>query len=152
MNVVRHGHADEKEEMRVAKISTVILGLMAIVLGIAFEKQNVAFMVGLAFAIAASANFPALLLSMLWRKYTTAGAVASILSGGIAALVLIGLSPTVMTDVLGKEAIFPLTNPAIISIPLAFVVGIVISLIAPEGEASRKFDEIEHRLHLGVDD
>jgi cation/acetate symporter len=150
VHVVRHGSADEHEQFKVAKVSTLVLGALAIVLGILFQGQNVAFMVGLAFAIAASANFPALVLSMFWRRFTTRGAQASMLVGTFAALVLIYLSPTIQVGVLGgTSAPFPLANPGLVSIPLSFAVGIVVSLLTPEREAIAKFEEVEHRLHLG---
>ena len=101
VHVVRHGAADEREQFRVARASTLVLGALAIVLGILFQGQNVAFMVGLAFAIAASANFPALVLSMFWRGFTTRGAQASMLVGTFSALLLIYLSPTIQIGVLG---------------------------------------------------
>jgi cation/acetate symporter len=107
-------------------------------------------MVGLAFAIAASANFPALVLSMFWQRFSTRGAQASMLVGTASALLLIYLSPTVQIGVLGRAAAtFPLTNPGLITIPLSFAVGIVVSLLTPEQEAEKKFHELEHRLHLG---
>ncbi|MBI1785500.1 cation/acetate symporter ActP [Candidatus Sumerlaeota bacterium] len=150
VNVVRHGSADDHEQFIVARIATVILGIMAVVLGIAFNGQNVAYMVGLAFAIAASANFPALLLSIIWRRFTTAGAVASMVVGAVSALVLIYVSPTIQIDILKKEhALFPLKNPALVSIPLSFIVGIVVSFLSPDLESERKFEELEHRIHLG---
>lgn len=99
VGVVRRGQSNEKEEVRVAKIATLVLGFLAVLLGIAFKGQNVAFMVGLAFAIAASANFPALLLSIVWKRCTTKGAVASMVTGLVVATVLIVLSPTVWVDV-----------------------------------------------------
>jgi len=99
VGVFRHGRANEKDEMRVAKIATVGLGICAVLLGILFKGQNVAFMVGLAFAVACSANFPALLMSIVWKRFTTAGAVASIYTGMILAVGLIMLSPTVYVDV-----------------------------------------------------
>jgi cation/acetate symporter len=102
--VIRRGVAAEKEEVKVAKISTVGLGIVAILLGIFFKGQNVAFLVGLTFAIAASANFPALLLSITWKKLTTYGVVWSIYTGVIVATVLIILSPTVWVDIIHKEA------------------------------------------------
>jgi cation/acetate symporter len=150
VNVVKHGEATEKEQLRVARIATFVMGAFAIVLGIALQGQNIAFMVGLAFAIAASANFPALLMAIFWRGFTTAGAVSSILVGAISALVLIYISPTIQVDVLGHEdALFPLKNPALISMPLAFGVGIVVSLLRPEPAARAKFVEAERRIHLG---
>jgi len=149
-HVIKRGEFREADQLRVARYATVGLAVVAIVLGIAFEGQNVAFMVGLAFAIAASANFPALLLSMTWRGFTTAGAVASMVVGMVSALTLITLSPTVWVELLGNaEAIVPLKNPGIITVPLAFVVGIVVSLTWPEPEAQAKFDEAQERMSLG---
>jgi cation/acetate symporter len=104
VGVIRRGVAAEKEEVKVAKISTVALGIVAIMLGIFFKGQNVAFLVGLTFAIAASANFPALLLSITWKKLTTYGVVWSIYTGVIVATVLIILSPTVWVDIIHKDA------------------------------------------------
>jgi cation/acetate symporter len=150
VHVVRHGAADEREQFLVARASTLVLGALAIVLGILFQGQNVAFMVGLAFAIAASANFPALVLAMFWRRFTTRGAQASMLVGTCSALLLIYFSPTVQIGVLGgTSAPFPLTNPGLISIPLSFAIGIVVSLLTPEPDAVAKFAALEHRLHLG---
>ncbi|WP_243729299.1 cation acetate symporter [Paludibacterium purpuratum] len=121
-SVFKKGQAKEADEIRVSKITTVVLGLVAIVLGIAFEKQNIAFMVGLAFSIAASANFPVLFLSMFWRGLTTRGAVIGGLVGLICAVSLIVVGPTVWVDVLKhKEALFPYKNPALFSMTLAFL-------------------------------
>ncbi|MBF0803389.1 MULTISPECIES: cation acetate symporter [unclassified Neisseria] len=121
-SVFRKGQASQEQEMRVSRLATLGLGVMAIVLGIAFENQNVAFMVGLAFALAASANFPILALSMFWKGLTTRGAVIGGFLGLLAAFVLIILGPTVWVKVLHhKEALFPYSNPALFSIPLAFV-------------------------------
>lgn len=99
VGVIRRGVSAEKEEVKVARIATVILGIAAILFGILFKGQNVAFMVGLAFAVAASANFPALLMSIMWKHFTTRGAVASIATGMTLAVALIVLSPTVWVDV-----------------------------------------------------
>jgi cation/acetate symporter len=104
VGVIRRGVANEKEEVKVAKIATVLLGICAIILARLFKGQNVAFMVGGgAFVIAASANFPALLMSLLWRKFTTTGAVLSMYTGLILSIVLIVLSPTVYVDIIHKE-------------------------------------------------
>jgi cation/acetate symporter len=103
VGVIRRGVANEKEEVKVAKIATVGLGAVAILLGILFKGQNVAFLVGLTFAIAASANFPALLMSIMWKKFTTAGAYVSIYVGLAVAVVLLILSPTVWVDIVHKE-------------------------------------------------
>ena len=112
----------EKKEMRVSKIGTVCLGLLAILLGITFESQNVAFMVGLAFAIAASTNFPILLLSIYWKKLTTKGAIIGGTAGLISAIVLVVLGPVVWVDVFNnKEAIFPYKYPALFSMSITFI-------------------------------
>lgn len=151
VNVVREGHSDESEQLKVARGATLALGVLAIVLGIVFKGQNVAYMVGLAFAIAASANFPALLLSMVWRRFTTNGAVASMLVGTLSSLLLIYLSPTIQVTILKhSSALFPLKNPGLITIPLAFLVGIVVSLLTTERRAEERFNEVENRIHGGV--
>src|SRR5512134_387090 len=95
VSVLKDGRATEEEQVRAAKMATVVFGVAAVALGIAFEGQNVAFMVGLAFSIAASANFPALLMSVLWKRFTTMGAVWSIVTGATLSVVMIFLSPTV---------------------------------------------------------
>ncbi len=128
-SVIRKGQATQEEEMRVSKIATLALGVLSIILGLAFEYQNVAFMVGLAFAVAASANFPVLMLSMFWKGLTTRGAVAGGLAGLIGAFVLIILGPSVWVSVLHNKApIFPYGNPAIFTIPLAFIVSWIVSI------------------------
>jgi len=129
-------------------VATVILGIIAIVLGITFKGQNVAYMVSLAFAIAASGNFPALLLSIFWRRFTTAGAVSSMLFGTLATLLLIYLSPTIQVDILKHQtAWFPLKNPALLTIPLSFIVGIAVSLMSER--ASVDDPAHQRRMHLG---
>ena len=149
VNVVRKGTASGDEELKVAKVATVILGVLAVMLGITFKGQNVAFMVSLAFAIAASGNFPALLMAIFWRRFSTAGAVASMLTGTFGTLLLIWLSPTIQIDVLkGTSATFPLKNPALVTIPLSFIVGIVVSLLTSKAEQAHD-DHHERRLHLG---
>ena len=151
VHVVRGGHADEREQMRVARWATVVFGVLAVLLGVVFKGQNVAFMVGLAFAIACSANFPALLLSIVWRRFTTRGAVASILTGAVLTVVLIVLSPTVWVDLLKNEtAPFPLRNPAIVSMTTAIVLGIVVSLLGREERAETMFEDEKLRTYLGV--
>ncbi len=149
-HVVRRGKIEEREQLRVARIATVGLALLAIALGVVFQGQNVAFMVGLAFSIAASANFPALLLSMTWSRFTTRGAVASMVTGTVSSLALITLSPTVWQELLGHaDAIVPLKNPGIITVPLSFVVAIVVSLLSPEPDAVTGFAAAQHRMHVG---
>ena len=121
-SVISRGRVNEKVEMRASKIATVALGIVAIFLGIIFEKQNVAYMVGLAFAVAASANFPVLITSMYWKGLTTRGAVIGGFVGLILAVVLTVLSKGIWVTVIGMPAaIFPYDNPALFSMPLAFL-------------------------------
>ena len=121
-NVIARGRSTEAQEMRISKISILVLGVLAILLGIVFEDQNVAFMVGLAFAIAASANFPVLVLSVSWRGCTTRGASIGGFVGLLFATAWVVLSKTVWVDVFGNvEPITPFPNPGIFSIPLAFL-------------------------------
>ncbi len=120
-SVIKKGKADGMAEMRVSKMATVGLGIVAIGMGIMFEKQNIAFVVGLAFAIAASANFPILFLSMYWKKLTTRGAVIGGSLGLATAVILVILGPIVWVDILGNaEAIFPYKYPALFSVTVAF--------------------------------
>ncbi|MFZ4792267.1 MAG: cation acetate symporter [Candidatus Competibacteraceae bacterium] len=120
-NVIRQGQATEAEEIRVSKSSSLVLGVVAVLLGIVFEKQNVAFMVGLAFGVAASCNFPVLILSMYWKGLTTRGAIWGSIAGLVSAVLIVVLSKAVWVTVLGNEKpLFPYEQPAIFSMPLAF--------------------------------
>ncbi len=144
--VVKGGKANEADEIRISKIATVVLGIVAIILGIAFEKQNVAFMVGLAFAIAASANFPVLLMSIKWKGCTTRGAVIGGFLGLIAATVGVILSPSVWEAVMGNpkgSALIQLSNPAIFSMPIAFIGIWIFSLIDGSSRAQADKDGFE---------
>ncbi|GEO82033.1 cation acetate symporter [Pararhodospirillum oryzae] len=153
-SVFRKGRAAETDEIRVSKITTLCLGVIAIILGIAFESQNIAFMVGLAFAIAASANFPVLFLSMFWKGLSTRGAFAGGFAGLACATVMVILGPTIWKDVLGHpDAIFPYKNPALFSMPLAFLVAWVVSKMDTSDEAraeSVAFDDQYVRSQTGL--
>jgi len=152
VNVIRGAHASEREQFLVARGATILLAIVSIVLGITFKGQNVAYMVGLAFAIAASANFPALVLSIFWKRLTTAGAQVSMITGTVSTLLLIYLSPTIQIDILKHaEAWFPLRNPGIVTIPLSFIVAIGVSLLRPVPSEERRFAELERQLHLGLE-
>ena len=121
--VIKKGNADSKDELRVSKITTICLGIVAVVLGIAFEKQNIAFMVSLAFAIAASANFPVLLMSVLWKDCTTKGAVIGGFLGLVSSVALTVVSPAVWEATLGNpkgSALFPYASPALFSMTIGF--------------------------------
>ncbi len=146
-NVFARGRVDEITEMKVSKYSTIALGILAIILGIAFEKQNIAFMVGLAFAIAASANFPILFLSMFWGKLTTKGAVWGGGLGLLTAVILVVLSKAVWVDILGyKTAIYPYGNPAIFSVTIAFVGIWLFSLMDNSDDAKKEHAAYEHQF------
>ena len=134
-----------------ARIATLVFGVCAVALGIAFKGQNVAFMVGLAFAIAASANFPALLMSIVWKRFTTQGAVWSILVGRRQLGQHDRPLPTVWVDMFKfEQAIVPLKNPAIFSMPRPSRPAMVVSLLTPEPEAQEKFEDEKLRTYLGV--
>ncbi|MDR0717260.1 MAG: cation acetate symporter [Azoarcus sp.] len=153
---IKKGKASPQDEFRVSRITTVALGILAIFLGIAFEKQNVAFMVSLAFAIAASANFPALFLSILWRDCTTRGACAGGFAGLASALVLTVLSDAVWVDTFGNpagSAPFPYASPAIFSMPLAFAVIWLASILDNSAQAKQEralFDDQKVRSETGI--
>ncbi|QXX96894.1 cation/acetate symporter ActP [Serratia marcescens] len=121
-SVMKNGKATERDELRVSKITVVVLGLVAIALGILFEKQNIAFMVGLAFSIAASCNFPIIILSMYWSRLTTRGAMIGGWLGLLTAVILMILGPTIWVQILGHEKpIYPYEYPALFSMIVAFV-------------------------------
>jgi cation/acetate symporter len=153
-NVVRKGRDSEREEVWVAKIAAVSIGAIAI--GIAIiggEGLNVSFMVGLAFAVAASANFPALLLALTWRRFNTAGAVTGVLFGVISSIALVVISPTVWPgpdSEGGALSWYSLANPGIISIPLGFIGCWLGTVLTTEPSAVMKFDELYVRSETGL--
>ncbi|HEY9191111.1 MAG TPA: cation acetate symporter, partial [Sulfurovum sp.] len=145
---------DEKKEMNVSKMATIAIGIAAIFFGIAFEKQNIAFVVALAFTIAASANFPVLFMSIFWKKLTTRGAVLGGYVGLISALVLVILGPAVWTEILGNaEAIVPYKFPAVFSVPMAFIAIWFFSITDKSEDAKRceeAFDAQDIRCQTGI--
>ena len=161
-NVVHHGEAPEGQEVKVARISAFVIGAVAILLSIFAQKLNVAFLVALAFAVAASGNLPAILYSLFWRRFNTAGAVSAIYGGLVSALVLVIFSPVVS----GKPAVdgkspslvsdpgidfhwFPLDNPGLVSIPLGFFFGWLGTVLSKEHN-ERKAAELEVRSLTGI--
>jgi cation/acetate symporter len=121
-SVIAKGRVAEQKEVNISKLSAIVIGIVAIALGYIFENQNVAFMVGLAFAVAASCNFPVLLMSILWKGTTTRGAVIGGLLGLLSSVVMVVLSKAVWVSTFGfKDALFPYDNPAIFSMPIAFL-------------------------------
>ncbi|MER2604866.1 MAG: cation/acetate symporter ActP [Siculibacillus sp.] len=152
--VFAKGTATEAAEMRVSKMATVAIGGIAILLGIAFKDQNVAFLVALAFGVAASVNFPVLLLAMYWRGLTTNGALAGGIAGLVCAVTLVVLSPAVWVKVLGNAAaIFPYDHPALFSMTLAFAVAFVVSKLDRSERVAVEaalFDEQDVRAETGI--
>jgi cation/acetate symporter len=137
--VIKKGQASSAAELRVSKLTTLALGLIAVLLGIAFEKQNIAFMVSLAFAIAASANFPVLVMSVLWKDCTTRGAVAGGVLGLVSSVALTVVSPAVWEATLGHakgSALFPYASPALFSMAIAFTTIVVVSLLDKSSRAA----------------
>lgn len=137
--VYKKGQVTEAQELRVTKLATICLGIVAILLGIAFEQMNVAFMAALAFGVAASANFPVLILSMYWRDLTTRGAMAGGYGGLLTSVTLVVLSKSVWVDVFGfAQAIFPYTQPALFSMPVAFGLAYIVSIKDQSAAAMRE--------------
>jgi cation/acetate symporter len=139
--LIKKGKAESADELRVSRITTVVLGIVAVALGIAFEKQNIAFMVSLAFAIAASANFPVLFMAVLWKDCTTKGAVIGGFMGLISSVGLTIVSPSVWEATLGNpkgSAWFPYTSPALFSMTIAFVGIWLFSIMDRSAQAAKE--------------
>jgi cation/acetate symporter len=154
-NVIRHGEASEHEQFRAARFTSAGIAIAAIILALLLQGQNVAFLVALAFAVAASANVPVILLLIFWKGFNTAGAITGMLTGLISSVGLVILSPTI----LGDSAIFPLTAPAIVSVPLGFLgcyLGTILSGRAAEREMREgtqvPYEEIYVRANTGISD
>jgi len=153
-SVIKKGKADPKQELRVARIASIVIGLVSIVGGVVANGQNIAFLVSLAFAVAASANLPAILYTLYWRRFNTRGALWSIYGGLASSLILIIFSPAVSgasTAMFPNAdfAWFPLDNPALVSVPLAFVLGILGTLTSSEHN-EEKAVEMEVRSLTGA--
>ena len=154
-NVVKKGETSERQEVVVARISALVIGAVSIVLGIVARNINVAFLVALAFAVAASGNLPAILYSLFWKRFNTAGAVWAIYGGLISAVVLVFFSPVVSgsaTAMFPKHdwQWFPLSNPGIISIPLGFICGWIGTLLSREPADAANYAELEVRSMTGA--
>jgi cation/acetate symporter len=159
-SVVRHGKGvGEREQVRVARLAAAIVGLISIGLAIALRSLNVAFLVGLAFAVAASANVPAILLTLYWRRFSTVGMITGMVVGLVSSIALILLSPAVMgidptgaasRHVIQHAPLFPLENPGLVSVPLGFVAAVVGSLLRPDREAALAYAELDVRATTGL--
>ncbi|WBL19409.1 solute symporter family protein [Citricoccus sp. NR2] len=153
--VIKKGQIDSKGEVRVGRITVIVVGLLAIAGGIGAQGQNVAFLVSLAFAVAASANLPTILYSLFWRRFTTRGALWSMYGGLGSSVALIFFSPVVWgapTSFFPEIdlALYPLTNPGLVSIPLAFFLGWLGSVTSKDNEDPAKQAEMEIRSLTGV--
>jgi cation/acetate symporter len=158
--VVKRQQEDEREQVLVARITAAAIGLVSIVLAIALRSLNVAFLVGLAFAVAASANVPAILLTLYWRRFNTAGMIAGMLVGLLSAVILIVLSPAVMgVDAAGtavrhliqRPPLFPLDNPAIVSAPLGFLAAVAGTFFGGRDlDAEAAYSELNVRANTGL--
>ncbi|MFC9967774.1 solute symporter family protein [Nocardia ignorata] len=156
-SVIKKGKVDERKQVRVSRITAVVIGVLAIGLGILANGQNIAFLVALAFAVAAAANLPTILYSLFWKRFNTTGALWSMYGGLISTIVLIVFSPAVSgtktSMITGTDFHwFPLSNPGIVSIPLAFVLGVVGTYLGGRGEQVDlgKAAEMEVRALTGV--
>ncbi|RNB93508.1 cation acetate symporter [Brevibacillus parabrevis] len=155
-HVIRQGKATEKEQMKMAKWASVGVSIVSILLALFAQKLNVAFLVALAFAVAASANLPVILFTIFWRRFNTTGAISGMLVGLFSSLILVALSPNVWNPVAGKailvgEALFPLPNPGIVSIPLGFLAAWIGTLLS-SSRNDAKYDEILVRANTGMKD
>jgi cation/acetate symporter len=149
--VLKHGRSDPAQEVKVARITAVVIGVLAIVGGIAANGQNIAFLVSLAFAIAASANLPSILMTLYWKKFTTRGSVWSIYTGLASSILLIVFSPAISSPTwTNPVAWFPLTSPAIVSIPLAFLAGWLGTVTSREPADAELLAEMEVRSMTGA--
>ncbi len=145
-SLIRNGTGVESEHLFVARATALAVGALAIGLSVLVRGANVAFLVGLAFAVAASANVPVILLALLWRRFSRTGAIAGMLSGLISSLALIAISPVLM----GPRAIFPLDNPGIVSIPIGLLGAILGTLLAPDPDSEQMFDQLQVRANTGI--
>lgn len=145
-NVIMRGKVDSKKQFRVARITSIVIGVSSIILGILAKDFNVAQLVTYAFAVGASANLPVIIFSIYWKRFNTPGAVGAMLSGTAITVLLILIGPEIM----GDAAIFPLTNPGIVSIPAGFAIAVIVSLLTKPDNKDDMFAEMSVRSHTGI--
>ncbi|MDQ6930272.1 MAG: cation acetate symporter [Candidatus Eremiobacteraeota bacterium] len=159
LNIVRNGVSHEHEQVRVARMTAAGIGIISIVLAIGLKGLNVAFLVGLAFAVAASANVPVILLTLMWKRFNRAGSMAGMLTGLFSSLLFIALSPAIMGIDPAQSAtkhfiqalpLFPLDNPAIVSIPLGFIAAVLGTLFTRDAQSETTFAELNVRANTGI--
>lgn len=154
-HILRRGKATEKEQIVAARWASVGVAVLSIILALFAQKMNVAFLVALAFAVAASANLPIILLTIFWKRFNTTGAITGMLVGLFTALILVAVSPNVWSPEVGKaifvgNPLINLTNPGIISIPVGFLAAIVGTLVSSKKSDAKKFDEIVVKANTGI--
>ncbi|MGU3470915.1 cation acetate symporter [Paenibacillus sp. D51F] len=155
-HILRKGQAKEKDQVRMAKLASVGVAVISIILALFAQKLNVAFLVSLAFAVAASANLPVILFTVFWKRFNTSGAITGMLTGLISALFLVMISPNVWNPVAGKAILvgtplIDLTNPGIISIPLGFIGAFLGTFLSSKTNAA-KYDEVLVKANTGISD
>jgi cation/acetate symporter len=151
--IIKKGKVTDREQMLAARYASVGVAVFSIILALFAQSLNVAFLVSLAFCIAASANLPVIVYTIFWKKFNTAGAISAMATGLISALVLVSISPSVMNPVEGAaiitgNPIFPLTNPALVSVPLGFIGGWLGTLLTKESDV-KKFAEVTVKANTG---
>ncbi|ACB62312.1 MULTISPECIES: cation acetate symporter [Exiguobacterium] len=154
-HILRKGQATEKEQMTAARLASIAVALVSMVLALFAQSMNVAFLVSLAFAVAASANLPVILLTIFWRRFNTGGAVTGMVVGLFSSLLLVALSPNIWavdgSALFVGEALFPLSNPGIVSIPLGFLGAIIGTLVTKSDEVAGNFERILVKANTGID-
>jgi cation/acetate symporter len=154
-HIVRKGEATEKEQVTAARIASIAVALVSMGLAFFAQSMNVAFLVSLAFAVAASANLPVILFTIYWRRFNTGGAVFGMIVGLFSSLFLVAISPNVWAPdgsaIFIGEALFPLTNPGIVSIPLGFLAAIVGTYVTKSDEVAGNFERILVKANTGID-
>lgn len=144
--VIKNGRQDHTGQIRTARISAIAIGILAIICSLAMKHMNVAYLSGLAFSIAATVNLPTIILALYWKKLTTTGALIGIIGGTVISLFAVLTGPSIM----GANALFPLSNPGIVTIPLGFLITCIASLLTADKEAEQKYVELSVRSHSGL--
>ena len=152
--ILKQGKATEKEQVSMARYASIGVALISILLAIFAQTLNVAFLVSLAFAVAASANLPVILFTIYWKRFNTTGAITGMLTGLLSAIILVAISPNIWSPIEGKaifvgEPLINLTNPGIISIPLGFIAAYLGTILSSKKENEAKFDEILVKSNTG---
>jgi cation/acetate symporter len=145
-NLVRKGTGDENEHLWVARATALVVGVLAVIFSVWLRGYNVGFLVGLIFAVAASANLPVILLSLSWKRFSGAGAICGMVGGLTASVLLIAISPVGM----GTHALFPIENPGIVSIPFGFLAALIGSVLVPDRNAEATFEQLQVRATTGL--